>query len=157
MKRDCIVISSKLLDRLVSDAYHALPKKLYGVFIAHDLNDPPLEYHVFKSNIRNTREWKPYFEKYGEFYRTHPDAGFAVDPEELLQFYIALSNKDMIPIGLFHVHKWHRAHFSQLDLDLHIDPDLWHMIISLVDPNEPEIKVYCIEENEVFESPIKLI
>jgi len=149
-----IVLPKELLFDLIQRSLQSLPRKTYGMFLSSMRHGMPEEFHIFESNIRNTPEWKSFFESYGEHHIKHDDAGFVVDPQELLEFYEDIQSRNMIPVGLFHTHKRHQAIFSQIDRDLHCDSDLWHLIISIADPSNPDVRAYCIEGDIVYETRI---
>lgn len=157
MKFEKIILRKKLLTDLIQRSKENLPKKTYGMFISKMEYGIPEGFHIFETNIRNTPEWKSFFESYGEHFIKHDDAGFVVDPEEQIKFFEELQLRNMVPVGLFHTHKRHQAIFSKIDRDLHCHPDLWHLIISIADPDNPEIRAYCIEGNTVHEIEIVII
>lgn len=58
-----------------------------------------------------------------------------------------IKNKNKYIVGVFHSHQRHPAIFSTVDVDLHPSPNLWHLIISLRNKEEPQIKAFMLQEN----------
>ena len=128
MKKE-IYISKNLMRRFISECIKKYPQKAFGYFISSEKDGNPIDYIMFKNDIRNA--WKEQFEKYGNYYKIHADAGFLATEEETYCIYKELKERNMRVVGVFHSHQRHPAIFSKVDIDLHPSTNLWHLIISL--------------------------
>jgi proteasome lid subunit RPN8/RPN11 len=134
-----------------------LPKSTSGVFIADAPYGVPDEFHIFKTNVRNSGEWKPFFESYGGHHMERDDTGFVVGPEEMFELFLYLRRRNKVSVGVFHTHKLLPAIFTDIDRDLHSDPDLWHLVVSVLDVQRPELRAYCVDGGSVHEVEINYI
>jgi formylglycine-generating enzyme required for sulfatase activity len=59
----------------------------------------------------------------------------------------------MVEIGLFHSHLRHPGNFSQIDYDMHMQchGQLWHMILSMRNPNQPQLRLFDVSAAGVRE------
>lgn len=134
-----------------------LPVSTSGVFIADTQYGSPDEFRVFRTNVRNSEEWKPFFESYGGHHTERDDTGFVVGPEEMFELFLYLRQRNKVSVGVFHTHKLLPAIFTDIDRDLHSDPDLWHLIVSVVDVQRPELRAYCVNDGSVHEVEITYV
>lgn len=152
-----VELSRALIRTLVERVLSSLPASTSGVFTAPERFAPADEFHVFNSNVRNTDEWKPFFEAYGAHHVLRDDTGFVVSAQEMLELFLAVQRRGRSFVGIFHTHKLLPAVFSDIDRDLHTDPDLWHLIISVRDAANPELRVFCVDNGEVHEAEISWV
>lgn len=152
-----IELRQSLCSALVERIKLNLPQSTSGVFIADAPYDAPNEFYVFKTNVRNSGQWKSFFESYGGHHVQRDDTGFVVAPEEMFELYLSLRRRNKFSVGIFHTHKLLPAIFTDIDRDLHADPDLWHLVVSVVDAERPELRAYCVDGGSVHEVEIKYI
>lgn len=69
-----VLFDETLLDRFVKEVKEKYPKKAFGFFISDTEGGQPVDFIMFNDDVRN--EWKDEFEKYGQYYVSHEDAGF---------------------------------------------------------------------------------
>lgn len=129
-----------LLEELVRLCLEALPHKSFGLVGGEDLYHPTSLYPC-STNLRNTPEWKPVFESYGEFYQD-PDLGFVISTPEVKTVLEAMDARRESFVGVFHSHRYLCAQPTEIDVALSSDPDLFSYIVSVANPAEPEIGVY---------------
>lgn len=151
-----IVFPLEVRDRLLATIYERLPRKSFGYLISH--GDPRRidDFILFEGNTRNSTEWKPRFEAYGQYFLEHDDAGFVSSPEETWHVQKEMWRRGMTEVGIFHSHLRHPANFSGIDYDMHISrySHLWHMIIAVRNRTIPQIRIFDVTENCVREQEI---
>jgi proteasome lid subunit RPN8/RPN11 len=132
------------------------PKKSFGYLVSEVGDSHPTDFILFHDNHRNEEDWKPRFESYGEYFTIHSDAGFVASPEESLRIQRLLWERGQCEVGVFHSHQRHPANFSQIDYDLHIErfARLWHLIISMRNPQLPQIRAFDVSTEGVYEIPV---
>jgi hypothetical protein len=54
-------------------------------------------------------------------------------------------------VALFHVHRRQPANFSHIDFRLHNPAYAWHMIISLRDPAQPDLRPFAVRKDSSSE------
>jgi formylglycine-generating enzyme required for sulfatase activity/proteasome lid subunit RPN8/RPN11 len=108
---------------------------------------------LFETNTRNSSDWRDKFESYGRYFFEHEDAGFVSTPEESWRLQKQIWARGMVEVGLFHSHLRHPANFSQIDYDLHTQrfSHLWHLIVSVRNPDLPQLRVFDVSEAAVRE------
>ncbi len=81
---------------------------------------------------------------------------FFMDPREQLRVMKEIRSSGLDFIGIYHSHPESRAFPSTHDVKLAYYPDVWYVIISLRDKDNPEIKAYKIVEGKIEEESIGL-
>ena len=134
------------------------PRKSFGYILSDSEPTSVADFLLFDENIRNDREWKPEFESYGLYFVDHGDAGFVATPEESWRRQKEIWARGMFEIGVFHSHQRHPANFSRIDFDMHVQrfPDLWHMIVSMRNPEMPQVRVFAPCDGRVREVPLEV-
>jgi proteasome lid subunit RPN8/RPN11 len=130
----------------------ALPHKAFGLVGGKDIYHPKSLYQCF-TNLRNTPEWQPIFESYGEFYK-NPDLGFVIAPHEVKAVLDSMDSRRESLIGVFHSHRYLCAEPSDIDIGLSADPNLLCYIVSTVCPSSPEVGVFLLNEGGYVNLPI---
>ncbi|MFN2593856.1 MAG: Mov34/MPN/PAD-1 family protein [Actinomycetota bacterium] len=153
-----ISIPSQLLDSLVDTVRQIFPTKAFGYLTSAIGSAYPSDFVLFRDNHRNEDDWRPRFESYGEYFIAHSDAGFVASPEESLRIQKLLWERDQCEVAVFHSHQRHPANFSQIDYDLHIErfAHLWHLIISMRNPQLPQVRAFDVSARGVEEVPLVL-
>lgn len=141
-----IFVQKSLLDELVRLCLDALPHKAFGLIGGSDMYHPKSLYPC-TTNLRNTPEWKPVFESYGEFYKD-PDLGFVISPPEVKTVLDTMEARGEYFAGVFHSHRYLRAQPTEIDVALSSDPGLLSFIVSVANPAAPEVGVFRISGGE---------
>jgi hypothetical protein len=154
-RRQEVHLTEDLLTRLLgtTTATHAAGLKSFGLLLADPL-DPRFPFVatdvVFfdpTKNRRNDPAMRSAFEAQGEYFRAYDDAGFVADSAELLEVHRRLDACGLEAVALFHVHRRQPANFSHIDFRLHNPAYAWHMIISLRDPAQPDLRPFAVRKD----------
>lgn len=137
-----VFISKHLVDELTRICVSALPHKAFGLVGGDDTCHPKSLYPC-STNLRNTPEWKPIFESFGDFYQ-NPDLGFVISAPEVKAVLESMIARQESLVGVFHSHRFLPAEPSVADITLNSDPSQLCYIVSLVDPSNPEVGVFCL-------------
>lgn len=148
--------SESVLSDVVELIRSRLPLRTCGLFTSTNESGNANGFHVFDSNIRNTAEWRDQFRGYGGHHLTNDDAGFVIHPAEVAATHLRLRKENRYAVGLFHTHRLVGPEFTQIDLDMHVDETLWHLIVSVVDPEHPQIRGYSIRSRAVHPVEIEI-
>jgi formylglycine-generating enzyme required for sulfatase activity/proteasome lid subunit RPN8/RPN11 len=156
VQNDAIVLPQPLGERLLTEINQRLPIKSFGYFISEGDPQRPADFLIFENNIRNSPEWKGRFESYGQYFLEHEDAGFVATPEESWRIQKLMWKRGMVAVGVFHSHLRHPANFSLIDYEMHTKGfhALWHMIISVRNENDVQIRAFSTEHGGVRELPV---
>lgn len=87
----------------------------------------------------------------------HSAEHFSFDPREQFQAVKAARAKGYQLIAVYHSHPASPARLSEEDLRLANDPQLFYVIVSLLNPDEPVIKAFKVNSGVVSEISILLI
>jgi proteasome lid subunit RPN8/RPN11 len=137
-----IFVAQSLLEDLARLCLGALPHKAFGLIGGADLYHPKSLYPCV-TNLRNTPEWKPVFESYGDFYND-PDLGFVIAQPEVKAVLEAMESRGETFVGVFHSHRYLSAKPTEIDVALSAEASLLSYIISVANPSAPEIGVFRI-------------
>jgi len=151
-----IVFPLPVRKRLLDAVNNRLPQKSFGYLLSKGHPRIVDDFVLFEANTRNSEAWRGQFESYGQYFKDHDDAGFVSTPEESWRIQKLISAKEMVEIGLFHSHLRHPANFSEIDYDMHTEchSHLCHMIISVRNPDFPQVRVFDISKSFVREAQI---
>ena len=97
-------------------------------------------------NRRNEPANRAAFHAQGSYFRAYEDAGFVVDPTDLLREWLHIERRGLEPVAAFHVHRRQPANFSTIDYRLHNPTFAWHLIISLRNPAAPEVQPFLVRK-----------
>jgi formylglycine-generating enzyme required for sulfatase activity/proteasome lid subunit RPN8/RPN11 len=141
-----IVFPPAVRERLIETIQSRLPVKSFGVFMSRGDSRVIEDFFLFEGNTRNSADWRNQFESYGQYFLEHDDAGFVSTPQESFKLQKLLNARGMVEIGLFHSHLRHPGNFSRIDYDMHMQcyGQLWHMIISMRNPDLPQLRVFDV-------------
>jgi proteasome lid subunit RPN8/RPN11 len=148
-----IYISNRLIEDLIRICVEALPHKAYGMVGGEDVYHPKSLYPC-STNLRNTPEWKPFFESYGDFYK-NPDLGFVIAPQEVQSVLDVMESRRESFVGVFHSHRYLRAVPSEIDIALSPEPNYLCYIVSTVNPAAPEFGIFRLEAGGFVKLPVK--
>jgi formylglycine-generating enzyme required for sulfatase activity/proteasome lid subunit RPN8/RPN11 len=151
-----VVLPSSVFERLVHAVRARLPLKSFGYLVSDGDPWTATDFVLFESNSRNSGVWKERFERYGQYFVEHDNAGFVATPEEAWQVQKILWDRGLVEVGVFHSHIRHPANFSRVDFDLHAQrfPSLWHLIVSVRNPDLPQLRAFGVSEAGVRELPL---
>lgn len=138
-------LSKEKSDSLINLCLAALPRKAYGLAGGPDCC-PPAGFYPRSTNLRNVAEWKRIFDSFGEFYR-NPDLGFVIEPDEVRKVMQTMEERKETFIGVFHSHRYLPATPSEVDMALSSDSSVFCYIVSVVDPADPKLAIFRLEED----------
>lgn len=84
----------------------------------------------------------------------HSPEHFSFDPKEQFQVVKAARAKGYRLLAVYHSHPASPARLSQEDLRFLNDPHLFYLIVSLLNPEVPDIRAFQVAAREVSEVPI---
>ncbi|HEY5881929.1 MAG TPA: Mov34/MPN/PAD-1 family protein [Nakamurella sp.] len=127
--------------------------KAYGL-LAGDPRQPGFPHRAVdvvvldpQRNQRNDPGHRAAFHAQGAYFRAYEDAGFVADPTDLLRAWRRIERMGLEPVAAFHVHRRQPANFSSIDYRLHNPAFAWHLIISLRDPADPEVRPFLVSKD----------
>ncbi|MEW6456248.1 MAG: M67 family metallopeptidase [Acidobacteriota bacterium] len=151
-----IYFTEKLFNRLISLCKKALPKKAYGL-IAGRKEYIAEEIYPLTTNLRLTdTDVNSFFKSYGEFYHER-DRGFLIDKKEQARVMEKIARKNQQIVAIYHSHRCLYATPTKIDMDLHFDPDVPAIIVSLVEKDKPEVRAFRIKNSGYEELEIRII
>ncbi len=154
-----IAFPRSLRDRLVATIVERFPAKSFGYLLAESDASAPCDFVLFHDNIRNDAAWQPRFHRYGRYFVEHDDAGFVATPEEAWRVQKEIWSRGMFEVAAFHSHQRHPGNFSGIDYDLHLArfERLWHLIVSLRNPELPQLRAFDVSSAGVEELPLEVV
>ncbi|MEW5806271.1 MAG: Mov34/MPN/PAD-1 family protein [Acidobacteriota bacterium] len=151
-----IEFGKELLDELIYTCRKALPQKAYGIIAGKEWEHAD-ELYPLRTNLRSDdAEIDKIFASYGEFYCDR-DRGFWIDRREQHQVFKAIEVKGQRVIGIYHSHRFRMAVPSPIDIELHYDPDVLLVIVSLATLGSPDVKAFRIFDKEYHEARITIV
>jgi proteasome lid subunit RPN8/RPN11 len=147
-----VFVSKPLLETMIRICVDALPHKAFGMVGGEDLYHPKSLYPCV-TNLRNTPEWLPIFESYGDFYK-NPDLGFVISPPEVKAVLDTMDSRRESFVGVFHSHRYLNASPSDIDIGLGTDSNWLSYIVSTVNPSAPEVGVFLLNGGGYVYIPI---
>lgn len=145
---------AQLYSRLVRQAQqlNRAGLKAYGL-LAGDPGRPGFPHQAVDAvvldpqrNRRNDPTHRAAFHAQGSYFRAYEDAGFVADPIDLLHAWQRIERAGLEPVAAFHVHRRQPANFSSIDYRLHNPAFAWHLIISLRNPAEPDVRPFLVRK-----------
>jgi proteasome lid subunit RPN8/RPN11 len=151
-----IVLSRTLRERLVQSVRRRFPRKSFGYLVSDGTDRQPTDFLLFEGNVRNDDAWRGEFHSYGRYFIEHDDAGFVATPQESWRLQKEIWSRGLREVAVFHSHQRHPANFSQIDYELHLRSfdALWHLIISLRNPQLPQLRAFSVSRAGVVELPL---
>jgi proteasome lid subunit RPN8/RPN11 len=153
-----IVLPASLRDRLLAVVREHHPQKSFGYLLSATGPTRPTDFVRFAGNVRNSPDWRGKFESFGRYFVDHADAGFVTTPEESWRVEQEIAARGVAEIALFHTHQRHPANFSGVDYELHLSRfhNLWHLIISMRNPELPQLRAFAVSSAGVREVPLRV-
>lgn len=134
-------ISRNLLDEMVAHAKADLPNECCGILAGQDGN-------VLKSYRMSNVEASPF--------------RFSMDPGELVNVDTEAGENGWDLIAIYHSHTGSEAYPSDTDVRIAIGtaelwPDVRYLLISLMNLEDPSIRIFQICAEEITEEPVEVI
>lgn len=82
---------------------------------------------------------------------------YNIDSRELLRIYKAIEDAGWELRGIYHSHTFTEAYPSPTDVRLAGWPDALYLLVSLQDPEKPELHGYYIREGQITEEPLRIV
>jgi len=79
---------------------------------------------------------------------------FLVDPQDLFQVFRECEEKGWEFLAIYHSHTATEAYPSPTDVRLASWPKSYYIVISLMDPDRPQVRAFRIEEGKITEEKI---
>ncbi len=151
---DVVVMSTELCQRILTTAQdiHGAGLKSFGLLVAepgadrYPLHATDVIFFDPRKNRRNDPRYRCAFHAQGDYFRRYDDAGFVADPAELLAVCREIEDSGREIVAPFHSHRRQPANFSVIDYQLHNPAFPWHLIISLRDPEQPELQPFRVRK-----------
>lgn len=146
-------LGAEVCDRLIATALERFPTKTFGYLLARGEPFAPVDFVIFRENIRNDARWRKSFEAYGRYFVDHSDAGFVATPQEAWEVQREVERRDLVEVGVFHTHQRHPANFSRIDFEMHrrLFENLYHVVVSLRNPRFPRVRAFQVSDDGVHE------
>ncbi len=82
---------------------------------------------------------------------------FSLQPEEQFAAAKKMRAANEVPLAVYHSHPASPARPSREDIRLAFMPDIVYVILSLLEPEQPELRGFYIHEDEVTPVPLKIV
>ncbi len=136
-----------------------LPRAYHDEIIAHAREDAPNECCGIIAGIDGHAT---------HFYRAINAAAspyrYEVQPKDLLRISRDIDDNDWDIFAIYHSHTHTKAYPSETDIRLAFYPEAYYILVSLGDPDSPEVseespgvRAYRIVDEEVIEEPIEIV
>lgn len=81
---------------------------------------------------------------------------YRMEPKEQLRVMLEIEDNEWDLAAIYHSHTHTRAYPSAEDRRLAFYPDALYVVLSLADPENPDIRAYRIDGDQVTEEPIEV-
>ena len=81
---------------------------------------------------------------------------YRLDPQEQLRVFNEIEDKGWELVGIFHSHTHTEAYPSETDRRQAFYPEARYVLTSLVDPSDPPLRAFCIDDGRVREELVKI-
>jgi proteasome lid subunit RPN8/RPN11 len=134
-------ISRDLVDEMVAHAKADLPNECCGILAGQDGN-------VLKSYRMSNVEASPF--------------RFSMDPGELVRVDTEAGDNGWDLLAIYHSHTGSEAYPSDTDVRIaggtaELWPDVRYLLVSLMDMDQPSVRVFQISAGEVTEEPLEVV
>ncbi len=82
---------------------------------------------------------------------------FMMEPKEQFNVLKAVRAADLEILAIYHSHPNSPARPSAEDIRLALTPGVTYVIVSLQNPNQPAIKGFLIDDDNITEVPVKIV
>jgi proteasome lid subunit RPN8/RPN11 len=128
-----------------------LPRKFYDEIVGHAREEMPNEC----CGIVASRDGAAV-----KVYRaTNAEASpvrYGLDPQEQYRIMMELEDQDWTLGAIYHSHTRSAAYPSQTDVNLAFYPDSLYLIVSLQDPDQPDLRAFTIVHSEIDEVELSI-
>ena len=125
------VLQEEMVDAVIAHARFTYPEEACGLFAVDADGSPRMVYCL--TNVERSR------------------TRFTVDPNEHFRAWRHAERNGWDIGGVFHSHPASPPIPSPTDIKGALDPDWFHVIVSLVDPAQPEVRMFSIVDGEARE------
>ncbi len=87
----------------------------------------------------------------------HSPYHYSLDPKDLYRIYRDLDSQGWEVVGIYHSHPRAGAYFSDTDLKLAFWTNAVYIVVSLLDPQQPEMKAFRVTEGKATEETMEVI
>ncbi len=87
----------------------------------------------------------------------HSPLAYRLDPREQLKIFDEIDDAGLELISIYHSHTHSPAYPSATDIRLAYYPDSYYVIISLSDPDAPDIRAFSIIDGQVNDKEVKIV
>jgi proteasome lid subunit RPN8/RPN11 len=81
---------------------------------------------------------------------------YSLDPREQYDITMEIERNGWDLGVIYHSHTRSAAYPSQTDVNLAFWPDALYVIVSIVDPDSPEVKAFRIADQQIEEVPLEV-
>lgn len=82
---------------------------------------------------------------------------YSIDSKELLRIYHEIEDNGWELRGIYHSHTFTEAYPSPTDVRLAGWPDAVYFLVSLQDPESPDLRAYHIRDGKIEEQPLTVV
>lgn len=82
---------------------------------------------------------------------------YELDPRDLLRIFNEMDDSGQDLAAIYHSHTRSAAYPSQTDINLALYPEALYVIVSLADPDAPDVKAFQIIDRKVEEIAFELV
>lgn len=129
-------IAQTLIDEMVRHAREDAPEECCGMIGGTD-GDAASTYRAINA------EASPY--------------RYSIASGELLRLIREIDGNNEELVGIYHSHTKSAAHPSQTDINLAGWPDAVYVIISLADPEKPDVRGFWLREGEIEDAELEIV
>ena len=136
-----VQIKQKFIDEMVAHSKADLPNECCGILAGPDGQ-------VMKTYPMSTVEASPF--------------RFSMDPVELVQVDSEAGENDWELLAIYHSHTGSEAYPSDTDVRIAAGtaglwPDVRYVLVSLMDMNNPVVRIFEISDGRVIEEPLEVV
>lgn len=84
-------------------------------------------------------------------------ASYSLDPEEQYRIFRDIEDRGLELVGIYHSHPSSPATPSDTDIEQAYYPEVSYVLISLADPDEPQVRAFRITEEGVAEEDMLVV
>src|SRR5215813_1618304 len=129
-------VDSRLLNRMIDHARAALPNEACGLLVGH--NGQASRFIPAENSLRSATEYE-------------------MDPAFLAATFRLLRETGEELVGIFHSHPKGPARPSNRDLERAYYPEAVHLIVSLAEPESPQIGCFRIIDGQAYDVELHAI
>lgn len=136
-RRDRVALPREMIETMVAHARAGAPHEVCGIIAGDDGNFRRL------FEARNVA---------GE-----PRVTYQMDPEEQLRIFKTIDDHGWDVAGVYHSHPASPAHPSPTDLELAFYPDAVYFIVSLMQPERPDVRAFRLNQDAMTATELDVV